>query len=594
MHARHALVVAAAWLVARAAPAASESARVRGAVRFGALFAVHGAPTEARAGAACGVVREHYGIQRVEATLMALDAINADPRLLPWLRLGADLRDSCWAAPTALRQTIDLVRDAIAPSQALRRRSLSSGKAGLCSTVCTVPCIYIFTKFIHIVLRCFSLSDSFQVDLIMATNRLDCPGTSELGRAPATPLVAVLGPGASSAAVQVQNLLQLFSIPQVGPAPPPHHYLPAACRAQAAPIVSSRVWQVSYSATARELSDRARFSTFFRVVPSDKHQARLLVALLRAHNWTYVHALHTDESYGQSGMAAFREEAARGGVCVAREVALRAAPSAAAVDAALARLARGPRVAVCWCEGRTARALLAGLARAPRRLRLVASDGWADRRDVVDGLEHAALHALTLRIRSPYLNHFDRHYLALTPLNNSRNPWFQEFWEQKFNLSQPRAGLAVIAAVSPLCDEWLERRHGVLTYHLTQVLTGNDSFGGFLFLIGRKLTIPSGAAGRESLAANYTQEPKLALVVRGVYALAHALHDMRREACGRGGRGLCAAMLPFNVSRYRLHLAQVRFRAPDGGLVAFDDNGDPPPESVPNSHSRLHVGEFPK
>lgn len=52
--------------------------------------------------------------------------------------------------------------------------------------------------------------------------------------------------------------------------------------------------QVSYSATSRELSDRARFSTFFRVAPSDLHQARLMVALLRAHNWTYVHALHTD------------------------------------------------------------------------------------------------------------------------------------------------------------------------------------------------------------------------------------------------------------------------------------------------------------
>lgn len=62
-------------------------------------------------------------------------------------------------------------------------------------------------------------------------------------------------------------------------------------------------------------------------------------------------------------MAAFREEAARGGVCVAREEALRAAPGAAAVAAALRRLQRGPRVAVCWCEGRTARALLEGMAR---------------------------------------------------------------------------------------------------------------------------------------------------------------------------------------------------------------------------------------
>ena len=131
------------------------------------------------------------------------------------------------------------------------------------------------------------------------------------------------------------------------------------------------------------------------------------------------------ESYGQSGMAAFREEAARGGVCVAREVALRAAPSPAQVDAALARLAGGPRVAVCWCEGRTARALLAGLARVGRALRLVASDGWADRRDVVEGVERAAHRALTLRIRSPYLREFDAHYLTLKPHNNSRNPWFQ-------------------------------------------------------------------------------------------------------------------------------------------------------------------------
>ncbi|PZC70441.1 hypothetical protein B5X24_HaOG216252 [Helicoverpa armigera] len=89
----------------------------------------------------------------------------------------------------------------------------------------------------------------------------------------------------------------------------------------------------------------------------------------------------------------------------------------------------------------------------------------------------------------------------------------------------------------------------------------------------------------ESLATNYTQEPKLALVVRGVYSLAHALHSMRRAACGeRPARGLCAAMLPFNVSRYRQHLARVRFRAPDGGRVAFDDNGDPPPESVAGPH----------
>lgn len=88
-----------------------------------------------------------------------------------------------------------------------------------------------------------------------------------------------------------------------------------------------------------------------------------------------------------------------------------------------------------------------------------------------------------------------------------------------------------------------------------------------------------GGTGSESLAVNYTQEPKLALVVRGVYALAHALHDMRERTCGASAEeGLCAAMLPFNLTAYRQHLARVRFRAPDGGRVAFDEHGDPPAE----------------
>ncbi|XP_063826467.1 metabotropic glutamate receptor 1-like [Ostrinia nubilalis] len=437
---------------------------VAGEVRFGALFAVHGAPVEARAGSRCGAVREHYGIQRVEATLRALDAINADAALLPGLRLGAELRDSCWAPPTALRQTIDLVRDALSPPDPADSDARASKLSSTCSQ--------------------------------------EAGGARNTGHR--APLLGVLGPGASSASVQVQNLLQLFSIPQV-----------------------------SYSATSRELSDRARFSTFFRVVPSDLHQARTMVALLRAHNWTYVHAVHTDESYGQSGMAAFREEAARGGVCVAREEALRAAPGAVEVDRTLRRLASGPQVVVCWCEGRTARALLAGLARAGGpALRLVASDGWADRRDVVAGLERAANDALTLRIRSPYLRDFDSYYHSLKPHTNLRNPWFTEFWEQKFNCS-----------MSDKSEVGIRR-----------------------------------CTGLESLGTDYTQEPKLALVVRGVYALAHALHDMRAAACGARGPGLCAALRPFNVSLYRRHLARVRFRAPDGGLVAFDDNGDPLPE----------------
>lgn len=197
--------IAVAWscaLYVVLGPAASGAgelaARLPGDLMVGGLFAVHGA-AEAGAGGCGEVVREHYGIQRVEAALLTLRRLQTER---DDFRLGAELRDSCWAPHTALRQTLALVRQSC--------------------------------------------------DAVRST----------------APLLAVLGPGASAAAAQVQNLLQLFSVPQV-----------------------------SYSATARELSDRARFSTFFRVVPPDTQQARVLLALLKAHNWTYVHALYTDGTY---------------------------------------------------------------------------------------------------------------------------------------------------------------------------------------------------------------------------------------------------------------------------------------------------------
>ncbi|CAK1592748.1 unnamed protein product [Parnassius mnemosyne] len=59
-------------------------------------------------------------------------------------------------------------------------------------------------------------------------------------------------------------------------------------------------------------------------------------------------------------------------------------------------------------------------------------------------------------------------------------------WRER--LSQPRAGHATIAAIRPLFEEWLERRHGVLTFRLTQVLTGHGVFGRFLHRIGREET----------------------------------------------------------------------------------------------------------
>lgn len=109
-----------------------------------------------------------------------------------------------------------------------------------------------------------------------------------------TTLIGVIGPASSSIALQVQNLLQLFSISQIG-----------------------------YSTTSKDLSDKGRFSTFMRVVPSDYYQAQVMVDIVKYNNWSYIHTVHTDENYGQSGIQAFRELADKNNICIAKEDSVR-------------------------------------------------------------------------------------------------------------------------------------------------------------------------------------------------------------------------------------------------------------------------------
>ena len=189
------------------------SIRIDGDITLGGLFPVHGRGSE---GKACGELKKEKGIHRLEAMLFALDRINNDPDLLPNITLGCEIRDSCWHSAVALEQSIEFIRDSLISSEE---------EEGL--------------------VRC--------VD-----------GSSSSFRSK-KPIVGVIGPGSSSVAIQVQNLLQLFNIPQI-----------------------------AYSATSMDLSDKTLFKYFMRVVPSDAQQARAMVDIVKRYNWTYVSAVHTE------------------------------------------------------------------------------------------------------------------------------------------------------------------------------------------------------------------------------------------------------------------------------------------------------------
>ncbi|KAJ8958081.1 hypothetical protein NQ317_001495 [Molorchus minor] len=183
------------------------------------------------------------------------------------------------------------------------------------------------------------------------------------------------------------------------------------------------------------------------------------------------------------------------------------------------------------------------------------SDGWGDRGDVTKGYEEEAWGGLSIRIHSPYVNSFDDYYWSLKPANNTRNPWFKEFWESRFSCY-----FEGDATELPPFENY------TFNYLQTESTSVDNTMS--------TITPQSICTGEESLATNYRQDSKLSFVIKAIYSLAHALHDMHQDICGFGAVGMCDKQLPFNGSLFKNYLMNVSFEY-DKEIIEFDENGDP-------------------
>lgn len=148
-----------------------KTAILDGDITIGYLFSMHEQPDQKSAHMrTCGRIWEEYGLQRAEATFQTIERINADPSILPGIRLGVEIRDDCWYAPVALEQTLEFIRDAVAsPATA------STNFSGMIST-------------------------------FKPTNNLQCihnASNCHLNNKRRKVLVGVIGPGSSAVSIQV-------------------------------------------------------------------------------------------------------------------------------------------------------------------------------------------------------------------------------------------------------------------------------------------------------------------------------------------------------------------------------------------------------
>ncbi|KAK5967706.1 hypothetical protein GCK32_009699, partial [Trichostrongylus colubriformis] len=377
---------------------------------IGALFPVH---RQIAGSESCGEIWEQYGIQRTE---MALRTVRELQDQLPF-RLGISVRDSCWTERIAMEQTIAFLREGVA-------------QCSCCQT----------------------------------------PGCNKKS----VPVVAIVGPGKSSATIAVQNLLQVFRIPQIG-----------------------------YSATTPDLSDKEQFGYFMRVVPSDVWQAQAINRLLHHYNWTYIAVLYSAGNYGEKGFEALERllNQKNSLVCVAYSQKIKSLAGEAEYRNVLKSLSSQksrPQVVVCFCEGLTVRNFfqaqkhLINRNKNFKRFQWIGSDSWADRNDVVTGLEDEAEGSFSIRIHAPKVPGFREYYSRLNPENNTMNPWFREFWQQKF-------GCQFAVSKEDKNNENI------------RICTGN-----------------------EDLDKEYKEDPKLSQVINSISVVAFGLKAMYQDRCRIG------------------------------------------------------------
>ncbi|XP_017539834.2 G-protein coupled receptor family C group 6 member A-like [Pygocentrus nattereri] len=74
--------------------------------------------------------------------------------------------------------------------------------------------------------------------------------------------------------------------------------------------------QISCTSSSPALSDKSRYASFFRVIPSDVYQTKALAKLMKYFNWDWVGVVTLDDDYGKPALEKFLIDSGKEQICV--------------------------------------------------------------------------------------------------------------------------------------------------------------------------------------------------------------------------------------------------------------------------------------
>ncbi|TWW77106.1 G-protein coupled receptor family C group 6 member A [Takifugu flavidus] len=316
-------------------------------------------------------------------------------------------------------------------------------------------------------------------------------------------VMAVVGESGSTQSISISRVIGSFDIPLVS------HFATCAC-----------------------LSDKQKYPSFFRTIPSDQFQADALAKLIKHFGWTWIGAVCSDSDYGNNGMAAFLHAAQKEGICVEySESFYRTHPHSRIKRVADVIRRSTALIVVVFTTSGDLRILLEELSREPSPPRQwIGSESWVTDSDMLRFSFCAGTIGFAIqRSVIPGLRDF---LLDLSPSKVASSPVLTEFWEDSFNC---RLGKVAVAG-ERMCD---------------------------------------GSEDIMTLQSPYTDTSELRItnmVYKAVYAIAHAIHNAVCQDTNATTR--CGKFTTINPKQVLAQLKTVNF-SQNGYAVSFDANGDP-------------------
>uniref|UniRef100_A0A674PR33 G-protein coupled receptors family 3 profile domain-containing protein n=1 Tax=Takifugu rubripes TaxID=31033 RepID=A0A674PR33_TAKRU len=284
------------------------------------------------------------------------------------------------------------------------------------------------------------------------------------------------------------------------------------CMAIATVIGPFHIPLISHFATCACLSDKNKYPSFLRTIPSDHYQSRALAQLVKYFGWTWVGAIRTNDDYGNNGMATFIETAEELGICVEYSVAVfRTDPLDKIRQIIDIIKASTSRVIVAFMANKDMDVLLSEMSQHNLTgYQWVGSESWiSDSHTAAMDVHHILDGAVGLSIPKAHVTGMKEFILDVKQLNSSSKELFREFWEALF--------------------DYLAGVKNSFTYMSLMPIFYN--------------------------------------IYKGVYAVAHALHDILscNNTCNK-----TTELDPF------MRIQRSQFKTKEGDEVYFNENGDPP------------------